>query len=110
MSSEHIAATTSDQSADRKFATPSRYGVDARNATESQPRKGEIRLSFGYFYVVLLWGKERRSMARFREDRKRYPVVTAANMPVLILVWSMIFMATSFAAVGSLKLLVYLFG
>lgn len=107
---EHLAATTSGQPADCKLATPSRYGFDTRTTTGSPPRKGEIRLSFGYFYVVLLWGKERRSMARFREDRKRYPVVTAANMPVLILVWSLIFMAMSFAALGSLKLLVYLFG
>jgi len=74
-----------------------------------EPGHHEIRLSFGLFYLVIRWGKERRSMERFREDRMRYPVMTAANMPMLVALWTLIFVAAYVAAAGCLKGLVYLF-
>lgn len=70
---------------------------------------GEIRLSFGYFYVVLKWGQERRSADRLEADRKAYPVLTATHAPVLAAIWAALFMIAYYLLVAGLEGLIYLF-
>lgn len=76
-------------------------------AVAKSPR-GEVRLSFGLFYIVLLWGKERRSSERIASDRTRYPALTSTHFPVLAAIWAAIFIAMYFVAIAGLKLLVML--
>lgn len=68
---------------------------------------GEIRLSFGYFYVLLKWGKERRSNGRIDDERRLYPVLTASNVPVLATAWAAVFMLSYFGLKALLSALVF---
>lgn len=79
------------------------------SATPASAGGGEIRLSFGFFYVVLKWGHERRSGERIDQDRRRFPALTATNLPVLAGVWTALFMAMYFVLLLGLRGLVYLF-
>ena len=38
----------------------------------------DIRLSFGLFYLVIMFGKEQRSGERLAEDREKHPILTRA--------------------------------
>jgi hypothetical protein len=73
------------------------------------PGGGEIRLSFGFFYVVLKWGHEKRSAARLDEDRKAFPALTSTHVPVLIGTWAALFMALYALLKLGIESLVYLF-
>jgi hypothetical protein len=70
---------------------------------------GEIRLSFGFFYVVLKWGNEKRSATRIGEDRKTYPVLTSTHAPVLIGAWAALFMLLYALLKFGIEALFYLF-
>ncbi|WP_428651637.1 hypothetical protein [Roseibium sp.] len=78
-----------------------------RRATEGH--KADIRLSaFGYFFVVL-FGKERRSKTRLKDERRRRPVVTFNNILMIVILWgSLIFTLYSllpYAVKGILNLI-----
>ncbi|MEQ1651873.1 MAG: hypothetical protein ABL897_05240 [Hyphomicrobium sp.] len=80
------------------------------NGADVPARKGgEIRLSFGFFYVVLKWGNERRSGTRIEQDRHAFPVLTATNLPVLAAVWAALFMLLYAMLKMSITAMVYLF-
>lgn len=73
----------------------------------SQPKEqnglpdSDIRLSFGWYYLVIRWGREKRSFKRLREERKKWQVLTLANMPVLLVFWmSILIAAYTFLALG----------
>lgn len=83
-------------------------GNPAHAAAMAAPAHGEIRLSFGYFYVVLRWGRERRSASRIDADRKAYPVWTATHAPVLIGIWAAQFLLLYYIAKLSLTGLIHL--
>lgn len=88
-------------------ATPIARETEANETGAPARSGGEIRLSFGYFYVLLRWGKERRSNDRIDSERKHYPVLTASNVPVLIAAWTAVFLLSYFAlkvALGALVL------
>ena len=68
---------------------------------------GEIRLSFKLFFIDLRWGRERRSLDRLAEQRRRFPVLTASHLPVLAGIWAAIFIVMYFTAVVALKSIVY---
>lgn len=57
----------------------------------------DVRLSFRWFFVRLIAGKERRSAARRSQDRRTFPALTWRNVPLLILFWLAV-MALSVAA------------
>jgi hypothetical protein len=78
--------------------------AEAQDRPESH---GEIRLSFGYFYVLMRWGKERRASARVDAERKLYPVLTATNLPVLMAAWLAIILLSYFALKAVLTTLVF---
>lgn len=78
-------------------------------STRAAKTGGEVRLSFGLFYVVLKWGHERRSSARIDEERRIYPVLTATHAPVLAGIWAMLFMIAYFIMKFGIEALVYLF-
>lgn len=61
--------------------------------------KADIRLSLGWYYLVIFFGRERRSAERLAADRKKHPVLTSANAPVLILMWVSVFLI-ALAAIG----------
>ena len=57
----------------------------------------DIRLSFGLFYLVIMFGKEKRSEERLARDRKKYPLFTQANIRAIIFTWLLIFFVGLFA-------------
>lgn len=57
-----------------------------------KPNVREIRLSFGYFFVVIKWGSERRSSDRIVDDRQAHPALTASTAPVLAAMWAALFL------------------
>jgi len=61
--------------------------------------KADIRLSLGWFYLVIFVGKERRSSERLVADREKHPVLTSANAPVLVFIWMSVFLI-ALAAIG----------
>lgn len=71
-------------------------------------RGGEIRLSFGYFYVVVKWGKERRSSDRVERDRKMYPALTSTHLPVLVGAWTALVVLLYYVVSMSLEALIWL--
>ena len=79
-------------------------------ASERPASGGEIRLSFGYFYIMLRWGSERRSTGRVDAERKRYPALTASNLPVLLGAWFAVLMLSYFFLKAALSTLVYAVG
>lgn len=78
-------------------------------AAPAAAKGGEIRLSFGYFYVVLKWGEEKRSAGRLEADRKAFPVLTATHAPVLAAIWAALFLTLYYLLVAGLEGLAYLF-
>ncbi len=55
--------------------------------SSGEEKKADIRLSFGWYYLVIMWGKEKRRRERLNKERKLHPVVTLANAPVIIFFW-----------------------
>jgi len=54
----------------------------------------DIRISmFGYF-LVLISGKERRAPERIRAESAAHPVITARNLPLLLVIWASLSYAT----------------
>ncbi|HRY07663.1 MAG TPA: hypothetical protein P5114_11125 [Hyphomicrobiaceae bacterium] len=55
-----------------------------RLATDpSAKRPGDLRMSFGWAFVRLMWGLEKRSSERVKNDEKVHPVMTRRNAPML---------------------------
>jgi hypothetical protein len=84
--------------------------AEAGSATATPDKDGEIRLSFGLFYVVLKWGTERRSSDRIDDDRRQFPALTYTHAPVLFGVWIALVMALCFALQLAMSGLVYTIG
>lgn len=61
----------------------------ARRKSDEQVNS-DIRLSFGRYFVVVLFGKERRNPARLKEERAKRPVIVARNLPVLLFLYGSI--------------------
>jgi len=71
--------------------------------------KADIRLSLAGYYLVIFFGKEKRSTERLSKERQEHPVLTYNNAPILAFVWlSVVFTLYSITAVGvrSLSMLV----
>lgn len=94
---------------EQELASAKCSAVSQQGAAPSAATVGEIRLSFGLFYVVLKWGKERRSLERVENDRRLYPVLTATHAPVLAGLWAAIFMVAYFLVKLCFEGLIYLF-
>ena len=63
-------------------------------------RVSDIRLSFGRFFLVLLWGREKRGHERLVQERRNHPVFTLRNLPMILIIWiSILFTGYSVAAV-----------
>lgn len=76
-----------------------------RRASENYP--ADVRLSlFGHFLVVI-FGRERRSNQRLDSERAKRPVFTLRNLPLIFLLWgSVVYTAFSFILPGIKQLLV----
>lgn len=77
-------------------------------AEAASKRGGEIRLSFRFFYVVLKWGQERRSLDRVNQEREKFPVLTATHMPVLAAIYATFFLLLYVLLTLGIEALVYL--
>lgn len=44
---------------------------------------GDLRLSFGWAFVRLMWGLEKRNSQRVKDDRQFHPMMTGRNAPAL---------------------------
>jgi len=64
----------------------------ARSGSDDSPMS-DIRLSFGRYFLVVLFGKERRCRTRLNEERAKRPVFTARNLPVLLVLWGSVLYA-----------------
>ncbi|MCB1492526.1 MAG: hypothetical protein KDJ77_12160 [Rhodobiaceae bacterium] len=66
----------------------------SRRANASYP--ADVRLTlFGYF-LVIIFGRERRSKERLQAERQRRPVITIQNLPVIFIIWGSV-VYTAFA-------------
>ena len=61
--------------------------------------RSDVRLSFGRYFLVLLFGKERRSRERLAEERVKRPVFVAKNLPLILFLWGSI-LYTLYSLVG----------
>lgn len=44
---------------------------------------GDIRLSFKWFFVRLVWGPEKRSPERIKQEQAMHPAMQPRNLPML---------------------------
>jgi hypothetical protein len=52
--------------------------------TPPQPSNvGDLRLSFYFFFIRILWGREKRSHERIRREQSLNPVMSRKNAPML---------------------------
>ncbi|MEZ5925520.1 MAG: hypothetical protein R3D57_14155 [Hyphomicrobiaceae bacterium] len=54
------------------------------SATPQPSRIGDVRLSFYWFFVRILWGREKRSADRLKQERALYPAMTKRNAPAIL--------------------------
>lgn len=47
---------------------------------------GDLRVSFYWFFVRILWGREKRSFDRIKQDGAQHPALTWKNLPALLTV------------------------
>lgn len=59
----------------------------------------DVRLSFGRYFLVLLFGREKRSRQRLAEERSKRPVLMAKNLPLILFFWGSI-IYTLYSLVG----------
>ncbi len=61
--------------------------LEAVNRRDSDSHAADVRLSlFGYFLIVL-FGRERRGNQRLKDERRRRPVFTIKNLPMILVLW-----------------------
>jgi len=61
--------------------------------------KADIRLTLAGYYLVIFFGREKRSSKRLAKERQEHPVLTYGNAPVLAFAWlSIIFTVYSIMA------------
>ena len=51
--------------------------------TPANPDIKEMRLSFGWFFVRISWGAEKRNRERLRKEREQYPTTFRHHLPAL---------------------------
>lgn len=82
-------------------ALKSREESGVFSQAEARPVGSDIRLSFFSHYLVLKWGREKRSQDRLLEDRKNHPIFTRQNITTLLVTWTValagMYMLTSLA-------------
>ena len=88
--------------------TPNETAAAASPADAAAKPGGEIRLSFRFFYVVLKWGQERRSLERVNQEREKFPVLTSTHMPVLAAIYAAFFLLIYVLMSLGIDALVYL--
>ena len=69
-------------------------------------RPADIRLSLFGFFLVVIFGRERRNAARINAERTLRPAVTLRNLPMLVILWSALIYST-WGLLGAVSGLVY---
>lgn len=58
--------------------------VFALDATQRPSAVGDLRVSFRWFFMRIMWGAEKRSADRRHQDSVMYPAMTKKNAPALL--------------------------
>lgn len=58
--------------------------VFALDATQRPSTIGDLRVSFRWFFLRVMWGAEKRSADRRQQDAAMYPAMTKKNAPALL--------------------------
>ncbi|MHA1554461.1 MAG: hypothetical protein ACTSU0_08640 [Alphaproteobacteria bacterium] len=83
--------------------------VEAVNRRGSDSHAADIRLSaFGYFLVVL-FGRERRDRQRLKDERHRRPVFTIKNLAMILVLWGSVIYTIYSLLPHAVRLLLELF-
>lgn len=45
---------------------------------------GDLRISFYWFFVRILWGREKRSFDRLKQESTQHPAISLKNLPGLM--------------------------
>jgi hypothetical protein len=61
--------------------------LDAVRRRGNQRHAADIRLSLFGFFLVVLFGRERRSPDRLKSERARRPVITFNNLLLIAVLW-----------------------
>ena len=93
------------------FSDEQRAALDGALVQPSQSNvTGDIRISLGWFFIVLMWGPERRAPVRLKSERERRPVLSWANLPMLAAMSVGYVLASYGIVAGALSLTYNLFG
>lgn len=66
---------------------------------------GDVRLSLGRHFLVVLFGRERRAGDRLRTERRQRPVFTSRNLPLIVIMWGSVLYTAYSLLTGGLKAL-----
>lgn len=58
--------------------------VFALDATQRPSAIGDLRVSFRWFFLRVMWGREKRSADRRHQDSVMHPAITKKNAPALL--------------------------
>ena len=75
-----------DPAVAQSFSADQRAEIErvlARNAAGWSSTVGDLRLSFYWFFVRILWGREKRNNDRLDQESAKHPALTKKNAPVL---------------------------
>ncbi|MCP4934424.1 MAG: hypothetical protein GY927_09525 [bacterium] len=81
-----------------------------KSASAASKDTSDIRLTFGWHYLVIRWGNENRGRQRLKVERKKHPVLTKVNMPVILAFWVPLFLGVYATLAIGMRGLVYLLG
>lgn len=68
------------------LSSDQRSEIDRVLGAHTPPRPsnvGDLRLSFYFFFIRILWGREKRSSERIRREQSLYPAMSRKNAPML---------------------------
>ena len=75
----------------------------AVNRRSEEEFPADVRLSLGGYFLVVLFGRERRATERLAEERRRRPVFTSRNLPLIVIMWGSVLYTGYSLLTGSLK-------
>lgn len=67
----------------------------------ANPDLGDLRLSFRWFFLRIIWGSEKRSLDRVDEEQKLHAATTRGSWKMAAVVfaaWVLVWLAVAFAA------------
>ncbi len=69
------------------------------NQSSDNSKLRDVRLSFKWFFIRVVWGPEKRSDDRIKQEQVEHPAMTRKNAPILASMWTA-YMAFWYMALG----------